>query len=221
MIEIVYLSKNLAVISKPPAIPSQSDVSGDADAMSLTARELERRGEPSLLWLIHRLDRVVGGLLVFARNKKTAAELSAMVGGRGMEKEYLAVVEGVAPGGAMVDYIYRDSAKAKAFVVDGKRRGAKEASLEYTPLGTLETERGVRTLVRIKLHTGRFHQIRVQFASRGMPLVGDGKYGSRDNAAKMPALFASRLAFKTEAECVDAQRLPDTSVYPWSLFTLV
>ena len=98
------------------------------------------------------------------------------------------------------------------------RRGAKEASLEYVPLAEYAGEVGIRTLVRVKLHTGRFHQIRVQFASRGMSLVGDGKYGSRDNRAKMPALFATRLAFKTKNEKVDVEKLPDISAYPWSLF---
>jgi 23S rRNA pseudouridine1911/1915/1917 synthase len=218
MLEIICKSKNLAVIYKPPGIPTQSDTSGDDDAMSMTGRELVRLGEPSDLWLVHRLDRVVGGLVVFARNKKTAASLSQLVGGNGMEKEYLAVVEGRAEGGFLRDYIYKDSGKGKAFVVDNERKGAKLAELEYSPLAEAETERGIYTLVKIKLHTGRFHQIRVQFASRRMSLVGDGKYGSRDNKAKMPSLFSYRLAFKTENEAQDVKRLPDVNEYPWSLF---
>lgn len=218
MIEILYKNKNIAVVLKPAGIPTQSDTSGDGDAMTLTARKLCELGEPSGLWLVHRLDRVVGGLVVFARNKATAALLSELVSGRGMEKEYLAIVEGRAVGGALRDYVYKDSAKGKAFVIDGMRRGAKEALLEYIPLAELEWKGGIRTLVRVKLHTGRFHQIRVQFASRGMPLVGDGKYGSRDNRAKMPALFAARLAFETKNDRIDVERLPDISTYPWSLF---
>lgn len=218
MLEIIYKSKNLAVIYKPAGIPTQSDTSGDADAMSMAKEALTRLGEPSDLWLVHRLDRVVGGLVVFARNKKTAASLSQLVGGHGMEKEYLAVVEGRATGGILQDYIYKDSGKGKAFVVDNARKGAKAAELEYSPIAEAETEHGIYTLVKIKLHTGRFHQIRVQFASRRMSLVGDGKYGSRDNKAKMPSLFAARLAFKTENEAQDVKRLPDINEYPWSLF---
>ena len=218
MLDIMYKNKNLVVVYKPPGMPAQSDTSGDADAMSMTSRELSRLGEPSELWLVHRLDRVVGGLIVFARNKRTAANLSELVGGNGMEKEYLAVVEGRAEGGILQDYIYKDSAKGKAFVVDKARKGAKMAELEYSAIAEADTERGIYTLVKIKLHTGRFHQIRVQFASRRMSLVGDGKYGSHDNKSKMPALFAARLAFKTENEEADVRRLPDINEYPWSLF---
>ena len=218
MLDIMYKNKNLVVVYKPAGMPTQSDTSGDMDAMSMTRDELSRLGEPSELWLVHRLDRVVGGLVVFARNKRTAAKLSELVGGHGMEKEYLAVVEGRADGGILQDYIYKDSAKGKAFVVDKARKGAKMAELEYSAIAEADTERGIYTLVKIKLHTGRFHQIRVQFASRRMSLVGDGKYGSHDNKSKMPALFAARLAFKTENEEADVRRLPDINEYPWSLF---
>ena len=218
MIEILLKNKNLVLIYKPPGIAVQKDTSGDDDAMTLTSRELDALGEQSALWLVHRLDRVVGGLVVFARNKFAAAYLSELVSADGMQKEYLAVVEGRAEGGEMRDYIYKDSASGKAFVVKNGRKGAKEALLEYIPISTVETERGERTLVRIKLHTGRFHQIRVQFASRKMPLVGDGKYGSKDNGAKMPSLFSTRLAFKTKNERIDVSRLPNTDAYPWSLF---
>ena len=218
MIDFIYKSKNLLVVYKPPLIPSQSDLTGDGDALTMAKSKLSTLGEPSDLWLVHRLDRVVGGLLVFARNKSTAAKLSEMVGGRGIEKEYLAVVEGQVEGGVLRDYIFKDSKTSKAFAVSSSRRGAKEASLEYTPIAECETEKGIYTLVRVKLHTGRFHQIRVQFASRGHSLVGDGKYGSRDNKAKLPALFATRLSFAVNDERVYAKMLPDINAYPWSLF---
>ena len=141
-----------------------------------------------------------------------------MVGGNGMSKEYFAVVEGECSDGEMRDYIFKDSQKGKAFVVSGERRGAKHASLEYKVLGKCETDRGVRSLVRIKLHTGRFHQIRVQFSSRGLPLSGDGKYGSHDNRAKMPALFSCGLGFTLNNKSISAKALPPISEYPWSLF---
>lgn len=218
MIEILHKTKNIIVVYKPAGIPTQSDQSGDADAMSLTAKALRQMNEPSDLWLVHRLDRVVGGVVVFARNKDFAAALSELVGGRGMTKEYLAVVEGEALGGVMADYLYKDSLSSKAFVVKPEKKGAKLAELEYIPLASVMTERGTRTLVKIKLHTGRFHQIRAQFASRKMPLVGDGKYGSRDNAAKHPALFASRLAFCAKGDNVNVEKAPEVTEYPWSLF---
>ena len=218
MIEFVYKTRDFLVISKPAGVPSQSDTSGDEDAMTLTSRALSDMGEPSDLWLVHRLDRVVGGLLVFARNKAAAASLSALASGVGMEKEYIAVVEGRAEGGVMRDFLFKDSKKGKAFVVDTERRGAKEALLEYTPVAFSETDRGAYTLVRIKLHTGRFHQIRAQFSSRGHSIVGDGKYGSHDNKAKLPALFASGLAFTLKGRRNEAAALPDLEAYPWSIF---
>lgn len=218
MIKILHKDKNLVAICKPAGMPSQSDTTGDADAMSATASELSLLGEDSGLWLVHRLDRVVGGILVFARSKSSAAALSELVGGHGMQKEYLAVVEGNAPGGCLVDYLYKDARAGKAFAVKEGKRGAKRAELEYFPIATEKTERGVYTLVRVKLHTGRFHQIRAQFASRGMSIVGDGKYGSHDNRARMPALFSSALSFDFENETLNIKELPDINSYPWSLF---
>lgn len=216
--EILYKDKNIIAVKKAAGVPTQSDLSGDADLMSITSEYLSDGKENSSLWLIHRLDRVVGGVIVFARNKKYAALLSTLVSENKMTKEYLAIVEGEAEGGVLKDFLYKDSAKGKSFVVDRKRAGVKEAELEYTKISAKETERGVFTIVKIRLHTGRFHQIRAQFSSRGLPLVGDGKYGSRDAMAKMPTLFAARLAFCIDGKDFDVTVLPNTSEYPWSLF---
>ena len=216
--EFLFKDKNCVIIYKPPGLPSQSDKSGDADALTLTSSSLKEVGEPSELYLIHRLDRVVGGLLVFARNKKSAAELSRLVCGEGIGKEYLAVIDSRLEGGTLRDFIYKDSRLSKAFVVERSRAGVKEAELDFSTLASLSTEKGERSLVKVKLKTGRFHQIRVQFASRGAPISGDGKYGSRDNEAKMPALFAYRLSFELFGKKISAERLPDLSGYPWSLF---
>lgn len=218
MIEIVYKTENYVVVYKPSSIPAQSDKSGDTDAMTLASEKLKELSENEKLWLVHRLDRVVGGLIVFARNREYAAKLSAIVGGCGMTKEYFAIVEGKCEGGVLRDFLYKDSRQSKAFVTDRARSGAKEAVLEYSVLSVKDTDRGVRTLVRIKLHTGRFHQIRAQFAARKLSLVGDGKYGSHDNRAKFPALFAARLAFRIDNDFCDIKKLPDLSEYPWSLF---
>ena len=199
-------------------MPVQSDPTADKDALTLCGEMLSATGEGSALWLVHRLDRVVGGTVVFARNKSAAAALSEMFSSRNAVKEYLAVVEGAAEGGVLEDFIYKDAAKGKAFIVDRKRAGVKEAKLEYTPLASAESERGTYTLVRVRLHTGRFHQIRAQLSSRGMPIVGDGKYGSHDNRAKMPALFSYRIAFSVFGRSYDIKKSPDKQSYPWSLF---
>ena len=213
--EILYLSKSFVVINKPVGTPSEKDPTGSPDAMTLTAEELKGRNENDKLFLVHRLDRVVGGALVFARTKAAAAAFSALLSSDIVVKEYLAICEGHAEGGALTDLIFKDSITSKAYVVDRPRKGAKEAVLSYQPI---EFKDG-RTLVKVRLKTGRFHQIRVQFASRGHSLVGDGKYGNKDNRAKTPALFAHRIAFECLGERVDVSILPDTQKYPFSLFS--
>lgn len=217
MVEIIHKTKNYVVIKKPSGIPSQKDNSGDKDAMTLTAELLASLGEASALWLVHRLDRNVGGLLVFARNQRYAARLSEAVRDREISKEYLAVVDGEAAGGEMFDMLYKDSRIGKAFVVDKGKPSAKEARLSYRALGNAVTERGTKTLVAIALDTGRFHQIRAQFSSRGFPLTGDGKYGSKDKGGEGIALFAFGLMLPTE-EGVSFSSLPDVTKYPWCLF---
>ncbi len=218
--EIIYKSKNFIVINKPYGMPSQSDLSRDEDAMTAAGNMLRESGEDAALWLVHRLDRVVGGLMVFARNKNSAALLSSLISQRKLTKEYIAVVEGDCPeSGDMRDYIYKDSSLSKSFIADRKRQGVKEAHLSYTALAKTETPHGIRSLVRVTLHTGRYHQIRVQFASRKMPLVGDGKYGSSDKGAPFVALFSARIAFDAGREKVDIKLNPDTGAYPWSLWS--
>ncbi len=218
MIEIVRKTKDYVIIYKPAGIPSQSDPSGDKDAMTICAELLRQDGESDTLYLIHRLDRVVGGLIVYARNKKSAAQLSALVAEHRFVKEYYAVVSGRAEGGVMQDYLYKDATMGKAFVTDRKRSGVKEAELEYAALNTVSLYGREISLVKIRLKTGRFHQIRAQFSSRQMPLIGDKKYGSRDFKAKMPSLFATSLAFDYNGEQICCSRLPDLGEYPWSLF---
>lgn len=217
--EILYKSKNAVVIYKPAGIPSQKDPSGDPDAMTLTAASLKASGESDALWLVHRLDRVVGGLLVFARNKRYAAIISEYVKDRLLTKEYYAVVDGIAEGEKSLEgYIYKDARAGKAFMVDRERVGTKHARLTYRALATVTTPRGPKTLIYVMLDTGRFHQIRVQLSNEKLPISGDGKYGSRDNGARNIALMASHLAAELPNEKIDVFRMPDLSQYPWSLF---
>ncbi len=218
MIKEIFKNRDFIVIEKPCGMPSQKDPGGDADALSLTAEYLREMGESDKLWLIHRLDRVVGGLMIFARNKESAAELSALVASRDFNKKYFAVAEGRAEGGELFDYVYKDAVGSKAYTAKRARSGVKEARLKYLPISFYEEDGGILTLVEVTLQTGRFHQIRVQFASRKMPLVGDKKYGSRDTLTKVPALFAGSLGFVFKNRKYEFFAKPDTEKYPWCLF---
>ena len=142
------------------------------------------------IYPVHRLDQAVGGVMVYARTKQAAAALSRAIQEGRMEKDYLAVLTKpmAEASGTLRDLLYHDRVKNKTYVVKRKRNGVKEAVLDYETLAS-----GAEgTLVRVHLHTGRTHQIRVQFASRGCPLAGDGKYGGKGSA---PLLWSYRLAF--------------------------
>ena len=191
--EILYSDKNIAVIVKPVGLDSEHDV---------PAALVEQLGGEC--YPIHRLDQNVGGVMVFARSKQTAASLSKAVQEGTMVKEYVAMVHGTPPeSGDWTDLLFKDSTKTKVFVVKKERRGVKKARLEYKRLTEGET-----SLVRIRLHTGRSHQIRVQFASRGYPLVGDRKYGGKDNSPA-PMLFSCKLTFPYGKQSVEFEKLPD------------
>ena len=189
----------------------------------------ERGGLPELLeqqcggqaFPVHRLDRDVGGVMLYARSRESAAALSAMIAAQRMEKEYLAVVEGKpeAESGELQDLLYHDAAKNKSYVVRRERKGVKRAALSYRLLQTAETQQGTLSLLRIRLHTGRSHQIRVQFASRKLPLAGDARYGSSFRGGI--ALWSASLRFPDPdtgaAQCFSV--LPAES-WPWDLFGL-
>lgn len=218
-LEILYKSKNAVVIYKPPLIPSQSDMSGDKDAMSLTSDILKSIGEREELYLINRLDRVVGGLMIFARNKKTAGLLSEKLTGEEFVKEYFTVVDGQACEGEMVDWIIKDQATNKAIIANETNTDAKKAILYSQVIDITEHKQKLKSLVNIKLKTGRFHQIRAQFSHRGTPLTGDKKYGSKDFMTRQPALYAYHISTTVEDEIIDVYRLPTLEKYPWNLFS--
>ena len=177
--KILYSDRDYAVILKPVGMDSEHDVP-----------EKIKEALGGDCYPIHRLDLNVGGVMVYARSKQAAAALSKAVQEGTLIKEYRALVHGTPPeNGTWQDFLFKDSRKNKVFVVKKERKGVKKASLEFTRLTEADP-----SLVHIRLHTGRSHQIRVQFASRGFPLVGDHKYGSRDEATA-PALFSCRLSF--------------------------
>ena len=185
--DVIYKDSEIAVIVKPVGLISEDGAEGES-VIPLIKKELSVKE----VYPIHRLDRNVGGIMVYALNKKSAAALSSAVAEGGVKKTYLAVVCGrpCEENGVFEDLLFKDSRKNKSFVVNRERKGVKRASLEYSVLGT----KGEESLVRILLHTGRSHQIRVQFSSRKMPLVGDGKYGARSNEKEL-YLFSHRLEF--------------------------
>lgn len=188
--EILHEDKAFVVCVKPVGIDSEHQL----------PEELKKvvGGE---IFPIHRLDQNVGGVMVFARTKPAAAQLSKLVQDGALVKEYVAQVHGTPPeNGDWTDFLFKDSTKNKVFVVKKERKGVKKARLEFVTLAP--------SLVRIRLHTGRSHQIRVQFASRGFPLVGDHKYGSRDEATA-PMLFSCCITFPWKGSVVKFEKLPD------------
>lgn len=191
--EILYSDPSLAVCIKPVGLDSESEVP--------TALKEILGGE---IYPIHRLDKNVGGVMVYARTKQAAFALSKTVQEGSMVKEYVAMVHGMPPEtGDWEDLLFKDSRKNKVFVVKKQRAGVRSARLEFQRLTAGET-----SLVHIRLHTGRSHQIRVQFSSRGFPLVGDHKYGSRDDRTE-PMLFSWRITFPWKDEVLSFEELPD------------
>lgn len=186
MITILYTDQDIIVCIKPAGVLSQ-----DAGEKSMPAMLRSQLGDNSIS-VIHRLDRDVGGLMVFARNSAAAAALSKSVQEHKLEKMYYAVLRGIpaAENDTLEDLLFHDRTRNKTYVVDRQRKGVKDARLDYQTLKTA----GSHALVRIRLHTGRTHQIRVQFASRKLPLVGDGKYGGKDPGRPL-CLWSCRLSF--------------------------
>ncbi|MBR5774497.1 MAG: RluA family pseudouridine synthase [Clostridia bacterium] len=220
MLQVLYMDSDLIVCVKPVGVLSQGQADKNDNMNYLLAQYFESRGESPQSFCVHRLDRAVGGTMVYARTQRAAAKLSALVSSNDIKKEYLAIVCGTpeSESGVYKDLLFKDSAKNKSYVVKRMRKGVKEASLEYELLGTVTAEKTL-SLVRIRLHTGRTHQIRVQFSSRKMPLLGDGKYGSSDNNCTV-SLWSHRLSFRHpfSGKELDLSSLPDNSKYAWSLF---
>lgn len=211
MICVLYEDQDIIICEKKPGMLSE-----ESDAKESLPRLLkkEKGGE---FYTLHRLDKPVGGAIVYAKNKKAAAAFSRLIAGNGMTKEYCAVIDGVPDeeAGEWRDLLFKDSRRNKTYVVNRMRKGVREAILQYRVLRQYEN----RSLVAVKLITGRSHQIRAQFASRKMPLTGDGKYGSRDNNCSV-ALWSHELSF-THPLTGDEIRVvsePPFDNYPWNLF---
>lgn len=193
--EILFEDKDIIVLIKPVGVLSQSDEKGSESLISMLEAYLTQKGEKADIHVIHRLDRNVGGIMVYAKNSFAASKLSQAVSQGEMIKEYIAAVHSKPQedSGYMEDLLFKDSHKNKSFVVKRERKGVRKAKLYYETVKTKETAFGEASLVKIRLFTGRTHQIRVQFSSRKMPLIGDSRYGSPEK--RDIALWSYRLTF--------------------------
>ena len=193
--EIIFEDRDIIVLVKETGILSQPDEKGSESLTDMLKAYLEEKGEKGEIHVVHRLDKNVGGLMVYAKTSFAASRLSQQVQNGDMIKEYLACIHSSPEekSGYMEDLLFRDSSKNKTYVVKRERKGVRKAKLFYETVKTENTRFGEVSLVKIRLYTGRTHQIRAQFSSRKMPLVGDGKYGGGDNTDI--ALWSYRLTF--------------------------
>lgn len=211
MVPICYQDADVLVCIKPPRILSTDEPGGLPEMIRQELGDMQAD-----IRTVHRLDRVVSGLMVLARNPMSASELSRQVREGSFQKTYLAVVHGTPeePQGLFKDLLGRDKARKMTFVSEEYVKGIQEAALSYS---VLESREGM-SLVRILLHTGRTHQIRVQFASRGMPLVGERKYSERNDPCEI-ALFSHSIGFvhPVTGRTMTFSQMPP-QIYPWNSF---
>jgi len=208
-LDIMYADRDILVCIKPARVLSTDEPGG----LPSMVRAALNDGNADVR-TVHRLDRVVSGVMVLARNAKAASELSRQIRDGEFEKEYLAVVHGhpEEPEGTLTDLLYRDKARRMTMVASQPAKGVQEAVLDYSVLGL---DRNF-SRVRIKLRTGRTHQIRVQFSSRNMPLVGERKYCILEDPCEI-ALWSYRIAFThpSDGSRVEFAKEPPT-IYPWT-----
>ena len=210
MTDIIFEDSSIIVCLKPAGVQSQGGKNDLVARLDEYFKDSNAKAYP-----VHRLDKETAGIMVFAKTQQAAAKLSAQISCNEMKKHYFAVAQGRpdADSAVLKDLLFHDRQKNKTYTVKRVRKGVKEASLEYKVVGVS----GELTMLDILLHTGRTHQIRVQFASRKMPLYGDGKYGGGSGNL---ALFAYKLEFKhpetNERLCFSA--LPQKESAPWNEF---
>jgi len=218
-VKVLFEDNHIIVAIKPAGVLSQSDGSSAPDMLTILKayikEEYSKPGEV-YLGLVHRLDRPVSGVMVFARTSKAASRLSEQIRMRKVEKIYRCIVKGILEGeGRLENFISKDEDKNIVTVIDKEKPGYKASYLDYRALASKD---GL-TMVEVKLGTGRSHQIRAQMAHSGYPLIGDQKYGDKDKRCKDIALEAYKLSFEhpVKREFITFEA-PIPSGYPWSLF---
>lgn len=222
-IRILYEDNHVLVVEKPVNIPVQADSSQDRDLLTILKEDIKvRYNKPGNVYLalVHRLDRPVGGVMVFAKTSKAASRLSDVIRKNELNRKYLAVVRGVPKKSKnqLTHYLLKDTQKNMVRSVDQNHKQSKKAILDYEVLQSKEQ----LSLVAVKLHTGRSHQIRVQLSTIGHPLYGDQKYGQQVNKkGQQIALWANELEFPhpTTKEMIRIQCSPPAD-YPWNLWQL-
>lgn len=222
VIPILYEDKNAVVAVKPAGMLSQPDAKTAKSApTALTEVEKHLGSKPGTVGMITRLDAPVGGIMVFGKNPQATAKLQNALASGEIIKEYLAVASGIIAekSGVMVDYLARENAAGLTKVAYKGAPGAKYAELRYEVLGEHDTDFGMSSLMRIRLITGRTHQIRAQLASRGLPIIGDRRYGSADSGTGAGiALYSYRVTIpRDKGGIVTLASLPCVE-YPWSAF---
>lgn len=227
-LEILFEDKYIIVAKKPPKVPSQSDKTGDNDMISILKKHLKEaypKAKNPYIGLIHRLDRPVGGIMVFAKTKEANANLSEQIRKKKFKKEYHAVLCGKVESskGELRDYLKRLRKINMSKVVTKEAKDSKEAILDYELIQSVENEEyGVLSLVKIALKTGRHHQIRVQFANVNLPLWGDNKYNKLFTKMKkwtQIALCATKVSFNHPKDnSVCTFELKPQEEFPFTLF---
>ncbi len=220
--DILYEDNHVIVVLKPQNVPSQADESGDKDMLTMVKEYIkEKYNKPGNVYvgLVHRLDRPTGGVMVFAKTSKAAARLTEQFKNKEAEKTYFAVVCGTlkVKQTKLVNYLLKDEKNNIVKVVPMATTGAKRAELDYT---VLEEKDGF-SLLKVKLETGRGHQIRVQLSTIGNPIYGDQKYGKDMPKANLN-LFAVELKFKhpTTGDTMVFRAYPPENLKAWNLFDL-
>ncbi len=220
---VLYEDNQVVVVIKPQNVPTQADASGDEDMLSMVkayVKEKYNKEGEAFIGLVHRLDRPTGGIMVFARNSKSAKRLSEQFATHDVEKTYYAVTRGVVKikTQKLINYLRKDEKENIVKVVPMSEKGAKKAELVYNYL----EDNGSESLLEVKILTGRSHQIRLQLANIGYPLVGDVKYGKDKGVTQKLGLWAGKLAFNhpTTKERLVFMAMADETTQPWNKFKM-
>ncbi len=223
MLNILFEDTEIISCEKPPGVPSQSDKTGDKDMLTIVNEYLAKSSPDSQAALVHRLDRAVGGVMVFAKTKQSAAALSRDIQAGDFKKTYLAVVNGRAERSSVLcDYLIKNERLNISKAVQKGVKNAKEAILSYERTGHIHTENGDLSMLEISLKTGRHHQIRVQLSHHGLPIWGDTKYNPlffRKPGFHKTALWSYVICFK-HPKTYEVVRftLPPGKDEPWGNF---